>query len=137
MCLSFMNQKQESSIPQDLLTRLATVRSKGNMEQIAGVFKNITDREQGNINMITQIEGLLKQEKDQDDQLRQSNGNLQGRIPSEMSSKNYIDAVSKYRRDMNQASEANKKLENMFKDNQNNFKNLFLSHNELEEMFEQ
>lgn len=138
MCLSFMNQgTDESCVPEDLKLRLNTAKAKGNPEAIKGFFKQLTEREQANMQMLSQIEQVLKTEQEQDTMLRQSGGNVNGRVPSDMAQRHYLEAINKYRKDMGQASEANKKLLKMFEDNQQGFSVLFLNPTELEEMFEQ
>jgi len=139
MCLSFitLTDKNESTIPEDLKTRLNQVKIKGNINAIEGFFKNLLERENQNAQTAKQIEQLLNTEKNQDNDLRARGGNVQGRNPSDIAAKFYVDALNKFKNDMNLASNANKKLRSMFDTNKANFEILFKSENELEEMFEQ
>lgn len=138
MCLSFINQNsnKESSIPEDLKVRINQVKIKGNLDSIEAFFKQLSERETQNAQTLTSIEAFLNTERIQDADLRTKGGNVQGRVPSDMAARNYVDSVAKYRKDMGLASQANKKLKEMFDKNKQGFEILFKSDNELEEIFE-
>lgn len=59
MCLSFINNNdnsQQSCVPDDLKSRLNTVKVKGNIQTIQTYFKQLKDREASNNQMIQQLE---------------------------------------------------------------------------------
>jgi len=103
----------ESYIPTDLKTRLSQVRLKGTMDYIEGVFTSLIERESINSNTLNQLEQMLETERNQDNELRSNNKDIQGRISSDIAAKVYLDTLNKFKTDSQLASNANKKLKTM------------------------
>lgn len=59
-----------SLIPEDLQNRLQTAKSRGNIEQIESIFKNLKLQEQNHGETIKRLKDMLQQEKAQDDSIK-------------------------------------------------------------------
>jgi len=80
-------EDSSTKIPEDLINRLTTAKSRGNIDQIDQFFKNLSIQEENTNTYLKRLKELLEQEKAQDLILSQNTNAYKGRIKSDIASK--------------------------------------------------